>query len=428
MYSMTYDIVIRNTEILEKNDGKNYNIGIKDGLISYIGNDYIEGKETIDGSGHLAVPGFVNAHTHVAMTLFRSYADDMALMDWLQHKIWPLENHLYGEAVFWGSMLGIAEMIRTGTTCYADMYFFMDDTARASAETGIRAVLSRGLTGNTPEEGKSRLMENTTLYKDWHGKCHDRIHVMYGPHAPYTCSPDFLKTVVAEAQRMNAEIHMHLCETKGEVENCLSQFGKSPIALMEELGLFELGTLAAHCVYVTDSDQEIMARHHVRVASNPQSNLKLASGIAPVASMMNKGLTVGLGTDGASSNNNLDMLEEIRLATMLAKVQTGDPKAVPAKMAVEMGTIQGAKALGLTQLGRIEKGWKADIVLYSMAEPYWYPRNDRYSLLAYAASATDVDHVIIDGKVLLKNREYKTLDIEKVCFEAEKAAIRLKSY
>ncbi|MCH3951093.1 MAG: amidohydrolase [Acidaminococcus sp.] len=424
---MTYDVVIKNTEILDKNDGKTYSIGIKDGKIAYIGTEPAEGTEVIDGTNHLAVPGFVNAHTHVAMTLFRSYADDLVLMDWLQNHIWPMENNLDADAVYWGSLLGIAEMLRTGTTCFADMYFFMEDTARAAAESGIRAVLSRGLTGSSPEDGKSRLEENTALYKNWHGKCSDRIHVMYGPHAPYTCTPDYIKSVIAEASRMGAEIHMHLSETEGEVKECIKKYGKTPIALMEELGLFELGTLAAHCVHVTDDDMDIMARHHVRVAHNPQSNLKLASGVAPTASMLAKNITVGLGTDGASSNNNLDMLEEVRLAAFLAKTASGDPKAVPAREAVAMGTVYGAQAVGMPQLGRIEKGWKADIALYDMTSPEWYPRNDRYSLLAYAASSHDVDHVLVDGKLLYAKGEYKTIDIEKVCAKVEESLKRMKA-
>jgi 5-methylthioadenosine/S-adenosylhomocysteine deaminase len=425
---MIYDVVIKNTEILDKNDGETYQIGIRNGRIAYIGKDPVIGKETIDGSHHLAVSGFVNAHTHVAMTLFRSYADDMALMDWLQNRIWPMEDNLTNDAVYWGSLLGIAEMIRTGTTCFADMYFFMDATARAAAESGIRAVLSRGITGPSLEEGRSRIAENTELFRNWNGHEEGRITVMYGPHAPYTCSPELLKAIAEEAGREGAEIHMHLSETAGEVKNCQNQFGKTPIALACDTGLMERGLLAAHCVYVNEEDLALMAKNHVRVAHNPQSNLKLASGVAPVSSMLEKGLVVGLGTDGASSNNNLDMLEEIRLAAMLAKVKTGNPKTVPAKEAVAMGTIQGAQALGLPRMGAIREGWKADLALYDMQEPHWFPRNDRYSLLAYAADSHDVDTVLVDGRILFRNREFTTLDIEKVCFEASRCAEKLKNH
>ena len=414
---MVYDIVLQNVELTDPGDGTLFNIGINGSTIGYVGTEPVAGREVIDGRNHLAVPGWVNAHTHVAMTLFRSYADDMALMDWLQNRIWPLEARLDGRAVYWGSLLGIAEMIRTGTTCFADMYFFMEETAKAAADSGIRAVLSRGLTGSSVADGAARLEENTQLYKTWNGAQNGRITVMFGPHAPYTCSPDYLKSVIVRARELGAEIHMHLSETAGEVADCRKQYGKSPIALMEELGMFDGGTLAAHCVHVDEEDMDIMARHGVRVAHNPQSNLKLASGIAPVARMLEKGITVGLGTDGASSNNNLDMLEEVRLAAMLAKTQSGDPKAVPASQALAMGTWMGAEAVGLKNLGKLEVGQKADVVLYNMASPAWYPRHDRTSLLVYAGSSADVDTVLVDGNILLRKGELTTIDLEKVTAE-----------
>ena len=414
---MIYDIVLKDVELTEPGDGKRFQIGINGSTIAYVGTDPVEGRTVLEGRDHLAVPGWVNAHTHVAMTLFRSYADDMALMDWLQNRIWPLEAKLDGRAVYWGSLLGIAEMIRTGTTCFADMYFFMEETAKAAADSGIRAVLSRGLTGNSAEDGAARLEENTELYKNWHGAQDGRITVMLGPHAPYTCSPDYLESVIARSRELGAEIHMHLSETAGEVTDCREKYGKSPIALMESLGMFDGGTLAAHCVHVDEEDMDILARHGVRVAHNPQSNLKLTSGIAPVARMLQKGITVGLGTDGASSNNNLDMLEEVRLAAMLAKVQSGDPKAVPASQALAMGTWMGAKAVGLSGVGKLEVGQKADIVLYNMDSPAWYPRHDRTSLLVYAASSADVDTVLVDGNILLRKGELTTIDLEKVTAE-----------
>ncbi|MGP2526566.1 amidohydrolase [Acidaminococcus sp. LBK-2] len=414
---MIYDIVLKDVELTEPGDGKRFQIGINGSTIAYVGTDPVEGRTVLEGRDHLAVPGWVNAHTHVAMTLFRSYADDMALMDWLQNRIWPLEAKLDGRAVYWGSLLGIAEMIRTGTTCFADMYFFMEETAKAAADSGIRAVLSRGLTGSSAEDGAARLEENTELYKNWHGAQDGRITVMLGPHAPYTCSLDYLESVIARARELGAEIHMHLSETAGEVTDCREKYGKSPIALMESLGMFDGGTLAAHCVHVDEEDMDILARYGVRVAHNPQSNLKLASGIAPVARMLQKGITVGLGTDGASSNNNLDMLEEVRLAAMLAKVQSGDPKAVPASQALAMGTWMGAKAVGLSGVGKLEVGQKADIVLYNMDSPAWYPRHDRTSLLVYAASSADVDTVLVDGNILLRKGELTTIDLEKVTAE-----------
>ncbi|MBC3536680.1 amidohydrolase [Megasphaera hominis] len=380
--------------------------------------------ETLDGHGMLATPGFVNTHNHIAMTVFRSYADDMNLMDWLQTKIWPAEDHLDSDVVYNQTMLGIAEMIRCGTTSFADMYFFMDDTARAVAESGIRACLSRGMTGITPS-AETALKENRQLFLDWHKKGDGRITVMLGPHAPYTNTAAYLQRVVALAKELGAEIHTHLSETKGEVEECRKKYGKSPIAWFDELGLFDTGCLAAHCVWVDADDLDIMARKHVRVAHNPGSNLKLASGIAPIGKMLEKGITVGLGTDGASSNNNLDIMEEMHLAALIHKANTLDPLVIPAETAVNMLTEGGAKALGYTDIGRLETGYKADITLIDRSGLHWYPRNDQMSLLAYAANSFDVDTVLVNGKILLRNKEFTTIDIEKIKHEAERTKNKL---
>lgn len=419
--------IVKNAEIITAQDTGRYFIGIVDDTIEVISKEKPAGYEeakVIDAAGKIAVPGMVNTHTHAAMTLLRSYADDMVLMDWLQNKIWPAEDGLTDDDIYWGTMLSIAEMLKTGTTCFADMYFAMDRVADAVAETGIRAALSRGLTGFS-DENYAKLEENANLFKERHNSCNGRIRVMLGPHAPYTCSVEYLKKVIATAQNIGSEIHMHLSETAGEVSDCVKQHGVSPIKLMDSLGMFECGTLAAHCVHVDADDIKIMAAKNVRVAHNPQSNLKLASGIAPVPAMLAAGITVGLGTDGTSSNNNLDMLEECRLAAMLHKNMTGDPQIIPAGQALAMATSEGAKALGFKNLGKIEAGQKADIVLYDMDKPYWHPRHDRISLFVYAANACDADTVIIDGKVLMQNGELLYMDLEKIYDEADRRAHRL---
>ncbi len=382
--------------------------------------------EVLEGRSMLALPGFVNTHTHIAMTVFRSYADDMQLMDWLEKKIWPAEDKLDSDVVYAQTMLGIAEMIRCGTTSFADMYFFMDDVARAVEASGIRAALSRGLTGVTPN-AQQALQENKEFYKTWHGKADGRITVMFGPHAPYTCPPDYIRQVVEAAGELGAEVHTHLCETKGEVDSIVKQYGKSPIALMDELGLFDCGCLAAHCVWVDDADMDIMVKKGVRVAHNPGSNLKLASGIAPVQDMLKKGIVVGLGTDGASSNNNLDIMEEMHLAAFIHKAHTLDPLVVPAESAVNMMTEAGAACLGYTDIGKLETGYKADITLVDREGLHWYPKNDSMSLLAYSANSFDVDTVMVNGKVLLKGKEFTTLDIEKIKAEAERTKEKLFS-
>lgn len=384
-------------------------------------------EEVIDGKGMLAMPGLVNIHTHVAMTLFRSYADDMELMDWLQNKIWPAEDHLDDDIVYWGSMLAFAEMIRGGTTAFCDMYMFMDSCAKAADKAGIRGNLARGLAGISPN-AQSGLQENIELFEKWEGAGDGRFHVMLGPHAPYTCPPDYIRQVRDEAMKRGIPIHIHLSETKGEVENCLKEYGKTPIGLMNDLGLFELPTLAAHCVHVTDEDIAIMQEKHVRVAHNPGSNLKLASGIAPVVKMRKAGITVGLGTDGASSNNKLDMFAEMRLASLIHKANTYDPFAITATEAMEMATVDGAKCLGYDNLGKLEKGALADIILVDRSGFHWHPRFDSVSLAVYAGNSMDVDTVIINGKTVMRHKEMTTIDTEKLYAEVDHVTEKLYAF
>ena len=380
----------------------------------------------IDGKNHLATPGFVNAHTHTAMTLTRSYADDMALMEWLNDKVWPIEAKLNEEDIYWGAMLAMVEMVRSGTTTFADMYGpYMHRVAEATMDAGIRGVLSRGIIGVAPD-GEKKLEENVELYKDYNGANNGLITVMFGPHAPYTCPPEFLKKVAAQAQKLGAGIHIHMHETKTEVEDSLKQYGKRPFAWVAETGLFDGGkTLAAHCVHLDDQDIAIMKKYKISAAHNPGSNMKLASGVAPVPRLLKEGIVTALGTDGASSNNNLDMLEEVNLAAMLHKVNEYDPLAIPAFEALKMGTEYGAKAVGIDKLGRLEAGCKADITLWNMNSPAWFPRNNLVSLLVYAANAGSVDTVICGGKVIMENNELKTMDEERICYEAQRCAERL---
>ncbi len=421
-------ILLKNAEVLGA-DGivKSADIAVEDTLIHQVGDISAEwhADKVIDCTNKLAIPGLVNTHTHAAMTLFRSYADDMVLMDWLQNKIWPAEGNLIAEDVYWGTSLAIAEMIKSGTTTFSDMYFHMPQVAEAVAESGIRAVLARGMAGVAPN-GEQALIESEDFFRQYHNAGDGRITVMLGPHAPYTCPPEYLKRVVNLAQRLGAEIHIHLSETIGEVVECKKKHGKSPIELMKDLGVLECGVLAAHCVHVSDADILLMKEAQVRVAHNPGSNMKLASGVAPVSAMLKAGLCVGLGTDGAASNNNLDMLEELRLAAMLHKVHALDPLLIPASTAVNMATVNGAQALGLSNVvGKIVPGLKADITLFNMHAPHWYPRHDRVSLLAYSAGAGDVHTVMVDGKILLDNKCLTTIDEERLMYEADRRGRRL---
>ena len=383
--------------------------------------------EVIDGKGMLALPGLVNTHTHVAMTLFRSYADDLALMDWLQNKIWPVEEHLDDDIVYWGSMLAFAEMIRGGTTAFSDMYMFMDSCAQAADTAGIRGNLARGLAGVTPN-GDRALEENIELFHKWNGAGDGRFKVMLGPHAPYTCPSDYIKKVRDAGEKYGIPIHIHLSETKNEVDTCLEKHGVTPIDLMNGLGLFECPTLAAHCVHVTDDDIQILAKKKVKVAHNPGSNLKLASGVAPVINMRKAGITVGLGTDGASSNNKLDMFAEMRLAALIHKASSYDPFAITANETIEMATVEGAKCLGYDNLGKLEKGYLADIILVDRTGFHWKPKFNSISLAVYAGNSMDVDTVIINGKVVLRSKELLTIDMEKLYSEVDRVTNKLYSF
>jgi len=422
------NLLIKNaTVVLPDGQTKTANIAVEGSKILAIGEapaDFIA-EQTIDAKDMLAIPGFVNAHTHASMTLLRSYADDMELMTWLNDHIWPVEAKMISNDIYWGAALAAVEMIQSGTTTFADMYGpFMERVADVVTESGMRGVLSRGIIGVAPD-GEKKLEENISLYEDYNGAANGRIKVMFGPHAPYTCPPDFLKKVAAAAQRLGAEVHIHMNETKAEIEQITKQYGKRPFEYVEDTGLFESPTLAAHCVHLSDDEIAIIKKHHIRVVHNPGSNMKLASGIAPVPRLLKEGVTVALGTDGTSSNNNLDMLQEVQLAALLHKVNEYDPLAVPAFEALKMGTEYGAKAVGLDGIGRLEAGAKADIVLVSMKGAAWVPRFNEVSLLVYSGSAADVDTVICDGKVLMQHRELKTLDEEKIKYEAQKCAERL---
>ena len=378
----------------------------------------------LDGSGMVAMPGFINCHTHAAMTLLRSYADDMPLMKWLNEKIWPLEAKLCKEDFYWGTLLCCLEMIKSGTTTFADMYFEMDQVALAVEKSGIRACLSRGMIGVAPN-AQTAIDENVKFVEEWQGKARGRITTMFGPHATYTCPPEYLKKVVKLASDHNVGIHIHVAETRDEIDQIKESYGLTPVQYLDDSGVFEVPVLAAHCVHVNQDDIAILKRKKVRVAHCPESNMKLASGISPVIELLNSGVVVGLGTDGAASNNNLDMMEEAHSAALLQKVATGDPMALPAFAALRMATTDGALALGLEDVGLIKPGMKADLILVDFRRPHLYPRHDLYAHLVYAAQSADVDTVIINGEIVMEGRMVLTMDEREVMAQAQKCADRL---
>ena len=422
---MLNEFVIRGVKMLKPSgEVETSNIFVSGDKISKITRGEVTHDHIIDGKNKFATPGLVNAHTHASMTLLRSYSDDKSLMDWLQKDIWPVEAKMKRKDIYFGAGLAAIEMIRGGTTAFADMYGpCMEEVAKIVDESGLRGSLCRGLISFA--DGEKKLDENVELYKNYHGSADGRVTIMFGPHAIYTCPPEYLKKVAVEASKLGAEIHIHMNETQTEIEDCIKTYGKRPFEVILETGLFENGTLAAHCVHLSDSEIEIIKSKKIRVAHNPGSNLKLASGISPIKKLLDAGITVALGTDGASSNNNLDMLEEIRLAALLAKVESMNPLAVPANQALQMATEYGAEALGLQNVGKLEVGYKADIVLWDMSGVEWQPNYNPASLLVYSANSSSADTVIVDGKILMQNRELKTLDEEKICAEFKACAERL---
>jgi len=424
----THEIIIRDVKYFMPDgtvgEGNIFINGDKISKITPPSNINVTTSNVIDGHGKFATPGFVNAHTHASMTLLRSYSDDKALMDWLQKDIWPIEEKMKRKDIYIGAALAAVEMIKSGTTAFMDMYGpCMEEVAKVVNESGLRGVLCRGIIGIF--NGEEKLQTNIDLFKNFNGAADGRIKVMFGPHAIYTCPPDFLRKICETAKSLGAEIHMHMNETLDEINGCIKDYGKRPFEVVVETGLLDLGFLAAHCVHLSDNEIEIMKAKNVRVAHNPTSNMKLASGISPVNKMMNAGLTVGIGTDGASSNNNLDMLEEMRLAALLAKIDTLSPLTLPADTALKMATDYGAKAVGFENVGRIEQGYKADIVLWDMRGAEWQPNYNPVSLLVYSANSSSADTVIVNGKILMQGRELKTLDEEKIIHEFNACAGKL---
>lgn len=398
---------------------------VEDGRITYIGEtepQNIEGVRQVDGSRLLFLPGLVNTHGHAAMSLLRGYGDDLALQVWLQEKMWPMEAKFTGDDVYWGSSLSILEMLKGGTTTFLDMYDHMDRVAEAAEQSGIRAVLMRGVIGLCPEDvQKAKLEEAVRFARNWHGQADGRITAMISPHAPYTCPPDYFVKFVEAAHELDLPLHTHMSETEREVEQNAADYGLRPVAHLEKLGMFTRPSLVAHAVHLTDEEIGILARHNVGVSHNPGSNLKLASGVARVPELLKAGVTVSLGTDGAASNNNLDMFEEMRLAALIHKGVSGDPTAVPAAEALRMATEYGAKSVFLPEVGRLEAGMKADLIAIDIDQPHLLPHSDLLSHAVYSASAKDVAHVWVDGKQVVKNGECLTLDEERIRRNAQQA-------
>lgn len=399
-------------------------IAIEDGLIKDLlpAQDTRPGwraDETIDAAGLVVMPGFSNTHSHAAMTLLRGLAGDLPLKEWLETRIWPAEARLSKGDVYWGTLMGLAEMIRSGITSVADLYFRMDEVARAVEESGMRALLARGIMTRSWEVS---LAEGLDLHQRWQGRGKGRIGVALAPHAIYTCSPPHLEEVRRLAGQLGVPIHIHLAETRREVEESRQIHGVTPVEFLERLGLFELPVLAAHCVHLSPSEVEIIARRRVLVSHNPVSNAKLGSGVAPLRALLGSGARISLGTDGAASSNRLDMFETMRLAGFLQKATLEDPTFPDAYQVLSLATRGGSHVFPGT--GQITAGAKADLILIDPGRSHLTPLTDPYSALVYSAQSQDVRTVIIAGEVIMKDRVILTMDEAEVIREFKKRAER----
>ena len=396
---------------------KNAFIGIKDGKIAYIGTEKPQEDfgEVYNGKHGLMMSGFVNAHSHAPMTLLRGYGENLPLDRWLNEKIFPFEDKLTDSAIAASTTLACAEMIRFGTVSFSDMYFFSQTMAKSILDSGIKCNLSRGLTvfSDQDYEQLEAYKDNVDLLKNYQNAGNGRLKIDLCIHGEYTTTPKVVETVAKHAKSENVNVHIHLSETKKEHEECKQRHGKTPTKYFADLGLFDQPTTAAHCVWVEDEDIEILKKYGVTVACNPVSNMKLASGFAPIPKMLEKGINIALGTDGCASNNNLNIMQDLYLFALLYKGVTGDPTVVTPKQALMTATLNGFKAQGRVDSGKIAVGQKADIIVLNTDVPYMYPTTDIACNLVYAAQGSDVKFTMVDGKVLYKDGEYLTIDIEK---------------
>ncbi len=413
--------IIRNKSILI-DKGKILQIGEK--ISSNV--DYV-----IDGQNKAVLPGLINTHTHLSMTLLRGYADDLRLQEWLETKIWPLELRLTGELCYTGGLLGCLEMIKTGTTCFLDMYYFTENVARAAADSGLRAFTSHAIIDLLD---KSRVDDQITKAKMTISSVkalnNSRVRIAISPHSPYTCTDESLLAAKELAISENAPLHTHLAETRKEQTNCENKHGKREVEHLEKIGFLCPNLVAAHCVWLTKQEICLFSKNHVKVSHCPVSNMKLAGGgVAPLIEFFNENVTVSLGTDGAASNNCLDMFDTMKTCALLHKAHRWDPTVLSAQKTLDLATIDGARALGIAELvGSIEEGKSADIILLNLRSPNLQPIHGERTILSnavYSAQGSDVDTTIVEGQILMQDRKMLSLDEPKIYREANEAAQRL---
>ena len=414
-------ILIKNGYIVSMaSDIRKGDLLIEDSRIARIGNIDCEADKVIDATNKVVMPGLINAHTHVGMSLFRGCADEHELMEWLQHDIWPVEDKMAAGDIYSASLLSGVEMIKSGTTTFNDQYFFEEETARAAEKLGLRAILSRCIIGDG-EGALKRLEDAENLFNNWHNKCDGRIKVCVGPHAPYTCPPDTIRRCVELADRLGSPIHIHYLETKDEVKQMNEMYGMTSTEYLKKYGVFNNHVMLAHGVHIDDASIVTLRDISGGIVHNPVSNMKLGSGFADIKKLRSNGINVALGTDGQGSTNTLDMFEEIKLCAYLQKGMYRSASALSAEDVIKMATIEGARVLGIdSEVGSLEENKKADIIIIDLDKAHLQPVHNIYSLLAYSVNGSDVETTIIDGKIVMEDRKVLNVDEHQVIRDCER--------
>ncbi len=418
-------ILIKNAMILTMDENENIiNRGyvlINNNVIEQVSSGDFQGQTSdftiIDGKGYCVMPGLINCHTHAAMTLLRGYGEGLPLMRWLNEKIWPMEAKFKEKHIKLGTELAVIEMLRSGTTTFNDMYFLQNIVKEAAIESGMRAVLGIALIG---DKWESQLKDACNLADTVINEKNDLIDTMFSPHSPYTLNEEALKEISSEAKRYNKGIHIHISETQDENNIISNKYNMTPCELLEKCGIFKNKTVAAHCVHLSKNDMDILSNYKVSPVYNPQSNMKLASGVAKAGEMLEMGINLCLGTDGTSSNNNLNMFEEMETGAMLQKLYYRDATKFGGKTMLKVSTVNGAKALNIKNLGSIKKGYKADMILINLNKPNMIPLYDIYSNIVFSANGSEVEYVIINGKIIMEKGNFVKIDEEKIKYECNK--------
>lgn len=432
---MTIDLLVHNCSVLVCNDDgvyttlPNHDIHIQGARIAAIAPtqpvEMLDVRAVVAADGLLATPGLINTHAHTPMVLFRGIAEDVSVNRWFNEFIWPVESNLTAEDVYWGMLLGLVEMIEAGVTTVADHYFFMDEAARAVSEAGTRALLGWAVFAS---QGYAALDATAAFVERWQGGAGGRIRTWMAPHAPYTCDDDFLRATVAHARRLGVGIHIHAAEDPAQTASSLAKRGVTPIQVLEQTGILETPTLIAHGCGILPEDVELLRAYgdHVGVAHCPKTYLKLASGLTPIAPLRGAGVAIGLGSDGAASNNTLNIWESLRLMALMQKFTANDPEVMPLHAALDIAFTGSAAAIGMQgELGRLAPGYLADIALIDLSGAHNQPLHNVLAALVYSMQASDVHTVIADGRVVMEDRQLRTLDKAAIIAQVNQTMTRL---